>query len=552
MVGLALAVVATIALVLAQDIRYLRLGIVAALWAALVGAFFAVRYRRQAVSTDDAVAQAQEVYELELEREIAARREFELEIEAEARQRAETDSRAELDALRAEVGALRDNLQSLFSGEVLLERLQLTAQATRMRALHEEQRLVESRPAGKSAPNRPALTAGKEADGADRPTDLIERVREKQARPEPRRSEVPVRRVANGEPLAARENLGAGPAASLAKAAAEARAAKATFQARATPPPPPPRRKAEPPKPEATELTRPAFGRSRAERSRPALNPLNPVKEPAKPNPVEQPTQLAKPVDADWAASWEKRGAGQPAASPDRDPSDDTQVPPRPPAEPPRRAVARSTEKREAEVPERNKTAPLTRRIPEKLAEPPRREEPSMSNPTLPEEARRLAQEGRSGGRRRRAVEDTPPAAPAASAAESGRRRRSEGEPPSWRQPAPAETGRRRAGLSRPEMEPVSTPEPAPRRAGLSRPEMEPARRAGLSRPEMEPAPRRSGLSRPEIEPVSNSSSAPNGRRAAPEETGEGGSHSAGLSVSELLAAHGTSATPRRRRRAED
>src|SRR5256885_4232169 len=140
-VGLVLALAATLALVLATDIRYLRLGIVAALWAALVGAFLAVRYRKQAVNTEDAVAQAQEVYELELEREIAARREYELEIEAETRQRVEADSRAELDALRTEVGALRESLQSLFGGEVLLERLQLTAQATRMRNLREDQRL---------------------------------------------------------------------------------------------------------------------------------------------------------------------------------------------------------------------------------------------------------------------------------------------------------------------------------------------------------------------------------------------------------------------------
>src|SRR5437879_8129320 len=94
-VGLALALAATLALVLADDIRYLRLGIVAALWAALVGAFLAVKYRKQATSTEEVVAQAQEVYELELEREIAARREYELEIEAETRSRAETQSRGE-------------------------------------------------------------------------------------------------------------------------------------------------------------------------------------------------------------------------------------------------------------------------------------------------------------------------------------------------------------------------------------------------------------------------------------------------------------------------
>ncbi|MDI5982632.1 DUF6779 domain-containing protein, partial [Amycolatopsis magusensis] len=115
-VGFALAVAATAALVLAQDLRWLRLGIIAALWAALIGAFIAAKYRKQVTTTEDEVAQAQAVYELELEREIAARREFELELEAESRERAQEDSREELDALRSEVIALRESLQSLFGG----------------------------------------------------------------------------------------------------------------------------------------------------------------------------------------------------------------------------------------------------------------------------------------------------------------------------------------------------------------------------------------------------------------------------------------------------
>ncbi|EOD68278.1 hypothetical protein H480_12212 [Amycolatopsis vancoresmycina DSM 44592] len=44
-----------------------------------------------------------------------------------------------------------------------------------------------------------------------------------------------------------------------------------------------------------------------------------------------------------------------------------------------------------------------------------------------------------------------------------------------------------------------------------------------------------------------------NGRRSAPEPAPGSGSHAAGRSVSELLAANGgTGSTPRRRRRAED
>ncbi|HEU5110127.1 MAG TPA: DUF6779 domain-containing protein, partial [Micromonosporaceae bacterium] len=46
--GLVLAVGAAIVLVLSDDQRILRLGVLAALWAALVGAFVAAKYRGKA------------------------------------------------------------------------------------------------------------------------------------------------------------------------------------------------------------------------------------------------------------------------------------------------------------------------------------------------------------------------------------------------------------------------------------------------------------------------------------------------------------------------
>ncbi|HET6503038.1 MAG TPA: DUF6779 domain-containing protein [Amycolatopsis sp.] len=544
-VGVALAVGATVALVLADDIRYLRLGIVAALWAALVGAFVAVRYRKQATSTEETVAQAQEVYELELEREIAARREYELEIEAEVRQRAEDDSRAQLEALRAEIGALRDNLQSLFGGEVLLERLSLTAQATRMRALREEQKLVES-PASTS---RPALTAAKKSDLVDRPTELIERVREKQparpggrtAAPEPRRPErsldLPPRRVAKGEPISVRQARGA----AVAKSAADARE-QTRIQRPAVAKQPPAPTPAPAPTPTPTELMRPALGR--AETSRPAMNPPAPAKpEPGKADPAEQPTQLAKALDPNWAAEADPAARSRPASdisaafpvreapaaggtSAGNDPRESTLV--RKPVEPVRplgrkrtanakpvsavesRAAAGQNVPAEAPNPAadagRKQPMAVNRREPEVPAAP-QKNDPSAEKQTLPEDARQLAQQARPGGRRRRAAdEETPQQQPEQSAAAEagGRRRRAEGSAPAWMQPAAADNGRRRAGHSRPELEPV--PEPA----------------AG-------------------------------GFGAATGEAGDAGSHSAGRSVTELLAAHGSdAAAPRRRRRAED
>src|SRR6185312_1184728 len=136
--ALVLGLGATLVLVFSDDSRFLKLGIVAALWAALVGAFLAARLRRQVADREDQSSSMQAIYELELEREIAARREYELELEAEAKRKAEEQSRQDIDALRTELGALRETLQNLMGGEVLVERFALQAQATRMRPMPDE------------------------------------------------------------------------------------------------------------------------------------------------------------------------------------------------------------------------------------------------------------------------------------------------------------------------------------------------------------------------------------------------------------------------------
>lgn len=132
-----------------------------------------------------------------------------------------------------------------------------------------------------------------------------------------------------------------------------------------------------------------------------------------------------------------------------------------------------------------------------------------MANPTLPESVRNY--QGRSGGRRRKPDESQQlPAVPAAAPEPTGggRRRRPDGEPPAW-EGMVAE----RASMSRRNMAPV------------------------------DPA---------DVEQNGNGNGhARNGRRST--EAPGSGSHTAGRSVSELLAANGgTGSTPRRRRRAED
>src|ERR1700742_1215280 len=86
---LALAVAATAVLVLSDSARWLRLGVLAALWAALLGVFLASRLRKGLAESESLVSDLRTSYESELERELAGRREFEREAEAAARQKAE-------------------------------------------------------------------------------------------------------------------------------------------------------------------------------------------------------------------------------------------------------------------------------------------------------------------------------------------------------------------------------------------------------------------------------------------------------------------------------
>lgn len=134
LVVLVLMLAATGTVVFSESARLLRLGVLAALWAALAGAFIAVKYRRQISERDSEVADLQSVYELELERESSARREYELEVEAEIRNRVEDNTQDQLAALREELHGLRQTLETLLGGEVLVERVALHA-ATRMRPL---------------------------------------------------------------------------------------------------------------------------------------------------------------------------------------------------------------------------------------------------------------------------------------------------------------------------------------------------------------------------------------------------------------------------------
>ena len=119
---LVLAIGASSALVFTNRAELLKLAVILALWAAVVAAFVSVIYRRQS-DTDQARARDLKlVYDLQLDREISARREYELTVESQLRRELATELRAqssdEVSALRAELAALRTNLEILFDAEL--------------------------------------------------------------------------------------------------------------------------------------------------------------------------------------------------------------------------------------------------------------------------------------------------------------------------------------------------------------------------------------------------------------------------------------------------
>jgi hypothetical protein len=119
---LVLAIMASSALVFTNRVELLKLAVILALWAAVVAAFVSVIYRRQSDMDQAKVRDLKLVYDLQLDREISARREYELSVETQLRRELASELRAqaadEVAALRAELAALRANLEILFDADL--------------------------------------------------------------------------------------------------------------------------------------------------------------------------------------------------------------------------------------------------------------------------------------------------------------------------------------------------------------------------------------------------------------------------------------------------
>jgi hypothetical protein len=104
--GFALAAAATLAVFLTDNPQFLRVAVVAVAWAFVLASFAAGRRGADRVASAARERELRRAYERELEREAAARHEFELEIENEVRRETEHAMRDDLDALRGDIAAL--------------------------------------------------------------------------------------------------------------------------------------------------------------------------------------------------------------------------------------------------------------------------------------------------------------------------------------------------------------------------------------------------------------------------------------------------------------
>lgn len=125
---LALAIGASVAMIFSPTRSIVAsLAVIAALWAAVIGAILVTKFRRQADSAEAKTRDLRLVYELQLEREITARRQYELGVEAQIRKEVRAETNEELHELQAQVAALRSSLE-LLVGELPEQRVALSTE----------------------------------------------------------------------------------------------------------------------------------------------------------------------------------------------------------------------------------------------------------------------------------------------------------------------------------------------------------------------------------------------------------------------------------------
>ena len=160
------ALASTAAVVLSDDPETLRLAVVGALWAFVLAAFAAPRRREpESDGGPGSALELRRTYEIELQKEVAARREYELQLEVYLRRELERGLAEDVAALRDEVGRMRGEMIDRLDGELRMERIETTRLiGGSLQALREEARRL-----GIGLPVPPELAGTIDADPLPQP-----------------------------------------------------------------------------------------------------------------------------------------------------------------------------------------------------------------------------------------------------------------------------------------------------------------------------------------------------------------------------------------------
>ena len=218
---LALAMIASLLLIFSESVQLLRVAVVVALWAATVGAIAMNKYRRESALDRAKADDLKTVYELQLQREIAARREYELSVEEKVRADLKLDA-GEMAALRTELATLRRTLEMLFDGRLPDDVVALEGQAEKLRELSEAARVSAPRPSGPAfaSPDDEPVTAETESvEAAMRAAKASEKTPGKGVVEEPRpekqaKDKTATGKTATGKGMAEKSTAGKATAAS--------------------------------------------------------------------------------------------------------------------------------------------------------------------------------------------------------------------------------------------------------------------------------------------------------------------------------------------------
>lgn len=132
---IALAVIASVVMLFTDSTGWMKIAVLAGLWAAVIGALLVTRYRRQLAAERERIADLEVMHSLELDRELATHREQELILEQNYLDSLDAKSDDTIAQLRAEIVALREHLAELLGADLDEERIALRARAERLREL---------------------------------------------------------------------------------------------------------------------------------------------------------------------------------------------------------------------------------------------------------------------------------------------------------------------------------------------------------------------------------------------------------------------------------